>query len=206
MLESKNPDSVRFPLLTLLLVVGSLLVFLLPAAASHLFYEREQILAGEWWRLVTGVVVHFSWSHLIYNSTILLIVGWLLERENRTAFIGLVLATTLLSGLYFLFFLPEMKSFAGLSAIVSAVVVYLCLINIENMPQTRWLWIAILILFVSKVIYEGVMQQAFFVSYTSLTIRVVPSAHIIGAMVAIAMVGRSFISKLKIIKPGSESN
>lgn len=195
MAENRNPNGVRFPVLTLLLVVGSLLVFLLPTAASYLIYNREQILAGEWWRLVTGAGVHFSWSHLIYNAVILLVAGWLLERENGPRFFLLVLITSVISGLYFLFFLPEMKNYAGLSAIVSAVVVFLCLMNIKKIPETRWPWIMILILFAAKIAYESVMQQAFFVSYASVTIRVVPSAHIIGAMVAIAMAGSSFIKK-----------
>lgn len=195
MVENKNPDRVRLPFLTLLLVVGSLLVFLLPAAASYFIYDREQIFAGEWWRLVTGAGVHFSWSHLIYNAVILLVAGWLLECKNRPCFVWLVVITSVVSSLYFLFVLTEMKNYAGLSAIASAVVVFLCLMNIKENPGTRWLWIVILILFVTKVAYESVMQQAFFVSYASVNIRVIPSAHIIGAMVAIVMAGRSFIKK-----------
>ena len=192
MIENKNPDGSRFPVLTWLLVLGSLLIFLLPTVSNFLIYDREQILNGEWWRLVTGAGVHFSWSHLVYNVVILLIAGWMLERESRAQFVWLVLITSVLSGLYFLFFLPEMKNYAGLSAIVSAVAVFVCLMNIKRTSETRWLWIFILVLFAAKVIYEGVVQQAFFVSYDSAIIQVVPSAHIIGAMVAIVMSMNSF--------------
>jgi len=195
MAENRNPDIYRFPVLTLLLVTGSLLIFLLPGVSDYFLYKRDQILTGELWRLVTGAGVHFSWSHLGYNIAIMLIAGWLLERENRANFVWLVLTTSIISGLYFLLFCPEMKVYGGLSAVVSAVVVYLCLVNIIKIPEAKWLWITILIMFTAKVIYEGVMQQTFFVSYSSLNIRVVPSAHIVGAIVAITMVIKIFIEQ-----------
>ena len=132
MIENINPDDDRFPVLALLLVVGSLLIYLLPTVASHLIYDREQILAGQWWRVFTGAGVHFSWSHLIYNVVILLVAGWLLERESRIRLVLLVLVTSVLSGLYFFYFLPEMKKYAGLSAIVSAVAVFVCLMKIKK--------------------------------------------------------------------------
>ena len=195
MLENKNPDGNRFPVLTLLLVLGSLLIFLLPSIANYLVYDREYILAGEWWRVLTAVGVHFSWSHLVYNIVILLLAGWLLERESRSHFVWLVLITSVLSSLYFLFYLPEMKNYAGLSGIISAIAVFVCLMNIRKVPKTKWLWITILTIFIAKVIYEGVMQEAFYVSYASEQIHVVPSAHIIGAMVAIVMVSWSFLKE-----------
>lgn len=195
MTENQSLDVSKFPVLTLLLVLGCLLMFLLPTVSDFFLYDREKIFAGQWWRLLTGAGVHFSWSHLIYNVVILLIAGWLLEQESRARFVWLVLITPVLSGLYFLLFLPEMKSYAGLSSIVSAVAVFVCLINIIKTPEKKWLWILILILFAAKVIYEGIIQQAFFVSYDSTIIQVVPSAHIIGAMVAIVMAASSFITK-----------
>ena len=140
MIENKSIDKSRFPILTLLLVMGCLLVFLLPSASNYFLYDREQIIAGQWWRLVTGAGVHFSWSHLIYNVIILLIAGWLLERESRVKFVWLVLITSVLSGLYFFIFLPEMKSYAGLSAVVSAVAVFVCLINIADGPSSGFIF------------------------------------------------------------------
>ena len=189
MVENKSSDVIKFPPLTLLLVVGSFLVFLFPAVASYLIYDREQLFAGEWWRLVTGILVHFSWTHLTYNAVILLVAGWLLEGKNKARFLILILATGLMSSMYFVLFLPDMNRYGGLSGIASAVVVYLCLLKIRERLPTRWIWVVILILFASKVFYESVMQQAFFVSYSSLMINVVPSTHIIGAMVAVLMVG-----------------
>ena len=36
-------------------------------AREALAYDREQVAAGELWRLVTAHVVHLGWSHLLLN-------------------------------------------------------------------------------------------------------------------------------------------
>src|SRR5690606_30285485 len=37
------------------------------AVAELLRYEREAIFAGQLWRLLTGHLVHLSWTHLLLN-------------------------------------------------------------------------------------------------------------------------------------------
>lgn len=43
-------------------------------------YDRALIGEGEWWRLVTGHLVHLGWRHLWPNVVALLIIGSLFER------------------------------------------------------------------------------------------------------------------------------
>lgn len=188
MAESGYPDNYRFPVLTVLLVLGSLLSFLLPAANSYLLYDRNLVLSGQVWRLVTGVMVHFSWSHLVYNTLIMMLAGWMVEQNSRFIFIWLVLLTAILSSLYFLMFMPGMKQFGGLSGIASATVGYLCMANIRARSRGRWLWVIILVLLVAKVTFEIYSQQPVFATYTSDDIRVVPETHIIGLLVAMVLV------------------
>lgn len=45
-----------------------------PNAQSALSYQRQAILAGEWWRLLSGAFVHLSWTHLLLNVGGLLLV------------------------------------------------------------------------------------------------------------------------------------
>lgn len=182
--ERNHPDSYRFPVLTVLLVLGGLISYLLPTTHSFILYDRNLILSGQVWRLVTGVLVHFSWSHLAYNTIILVPAGWMVERNRRFIFIWLVLLTTVLSSLYFLAFMPDMKQYGGLSGIASASVAYLCMLSIRTKPRERWLWITILVLFAAKVVFEIFTQQSVFVAYSAHEIRVVPETHIIGLLVA----------------------
>lgn len=39
-------------------------------------YERSLVQAGEWWRVVTGQIVHLGLSHLVLNLVGLALVGW----------------------------------------------------------------------------------------------------------------------------------
>ena len=185
--ESSHPDSSRFPVLTVLLVLGSLLIFLSPVISSYLLYDRTLILSGQVWRVATGVLVHFSWSHLAYNSIILVLAGWLIERNSRFTLTWLVLLTAVLGSFYFVLFMPEMKQFGGLSGVVSATVAYLCMVNISARSRDKWLWIIILGLLIAKIIFEIVTQETVFASYSSAGIRVVPEAHIIGLLVAMIL-------------------
>ena len=42
-----------------------------------LAYQRTSIAAGEYWRWLSGHLVHLGWSHLGYNLAGLALIGWL---------------------------------------------------------------------------------------------------------------------------------
>src|SRR5690606_21249305 len=42
-----------------------------------LWYDRADIAAGQWWRLLTGNFVHLGWSHLWLNVGALVIGTWI---------------------------------------------------------------------------------------------------------------------------------
>ena len=71
MTDSPNDVQARgqgpFPLVTLLLVSGAGLLYLAAQRDTGflaLLYSRTALADGEWWRQLTGHLVHFSWSHL----------------------------------------------------------------------------------------------------------------------------------------------
>jgi len=47
-------------------------------------YDRTALAMGEYWRLVSGHLVHFGWGHLWPNVAALLVIGLLFERTFRT--------------------------------------------------------------------------------------------------------------------------
>ncbi|MBI5451551.1 MAG: rhombosortase [Gammaproteobacteria bacterium] len=59
----------------------ALLTLLFAAAgeqlAALLRYQRSAIIEGEWWRVVTGHLVHLGWPHLLMNLAGLVLI-WLL--------------------------------------------------------------------------------------------------------------------------------
>lgn len=178
---------VAFPVITVLVVAGSLAVFLLPDAAHWFIYDRDRVLEGQVWRPVTAHAVHFSQSHAAYNLVLFSVVGAWLEQRNRPRYAMLIGLTAVASGLYFLIFMPGMARYGGLSGVVSAVVVYLSLHEMRHGRFARAIRVTVLLLFAAKVCYEILIGQAIFAASDTTPFEVVPSAHVIGAVVAVAL-------------------
>lgn len=179
-----NLNDSRFPGITLIVVLGCLVFYLIPETTIWAVYDREQLLHGDIWRLFTGHFVHFSWRHLFFNLSVFAVLGFLLELRNRWIFLWLIALTTLSCSLYFLLFIPEMSKYRGLSGLVSAAVVYLALNEIRATVRLRFIWVLILILFLVKVGYEIFSGEAVFASGSDSDFIIVPAAHIIGAVMA----------------------
>ena len=55
MLEEKTaPLDRNIPILTVILVIGSIVIYALPDIGSIMVYDRKAIISGEVWRLFTG--------------------------------------------------------------------------------------------------------------------------------------------------------
>ena len=184
MIAAADCRKAAFPAVTFLVAAGSLVLFLLPDATHSFVYDRDLVLAGETWRLITGHAVHLSESHAAYNLILFAVAGSRLERWTGPRYAWLIGLTVLAGGLYFLVFMPEMARYGGLSGVVSAVVVYLCLQKMRQGGFVRAVWAAILLLFVAKIGYEILIGQAVFAAPDTTQFDVVPAIHIIGAVVA----------------------
>ncbi len=73
----------KIPFLTLGL--GSVLVVLywLMHGNESLFFSTSDIRNGEYWRLITGHMMHADTHHLVWNCLGLLVLGTLIERSSR---------------------------------------------------------------------------------------------------------------------------
>lgn len=113
------------------------------AAAALLRYDREAIVTGELWRLVSGNVVHLGWSHLGLNLFALAILAALYHNLFRAcdwgwALGGGMLATTL--GL--LLFEPAVEWYVGLSGALHGLFVYGALRELQAARRGAWLLLA----------------------------------------------------------------
>ena len=84
--------------------------------ADLLRYDRAAIAAGQWWRLLSGSLVHLGWWHWLFNVLSLALLVLLcperlspLEWLRRLAALGLGMSL----GLYFLS--PGIQTYVGLS-------------------------------------------------------------------------------------------
>jgi len=82
-------------------------------------YDRTGLAEGEWWRLLTGHLVHLGWGHLWPNLAALALIAALLERTFRPRdwiVVGLASAVAIDAGLYALD--PDVDWYVGLSGVL----------------------------------------------------------------------------------------
>lgn len=185
------PDSVqaatakprRLPWLTPLAAALAVVVWFWPGSADLLIYDREKILDGQLWRVVTGHWVHFNASHLLWNLVILVPAGVLLELRHAGVLRRTLLCAPLGIGLALLWFQPALGRYAGISGVASAVLVALAVYGLRTERRTRWVWAGVLFLFGAKLAAEALVGRPLSTGVVDQGIRSVPLAHLVGALV-----------------------
>jgi len=105
-------------------------------------YDRTLLAEGQWWRLLTGQLVHTNTLHLIMNGAAVVALwfvfgqNFLLGRRHPiAAYLGLVgLLSTLISVGLWLWF-PEVEVYYGLSGVLHGL---FCVGAISELFERRW--------------------------------------------------------------------
>ena len=164
-------------------------------AAEMLRYEREAVLSGEAWRLLTGHLVHADGSHLLWNILGLALVFALFAREYSPGeWLAVMLASTAAIDLGFLAFEPQLEWYVGLSGVLHGFMTagLAAWLRDRRDPLTA----GIAAIFVGKLVWEHLRGPLPFTA-GSLTVPVIHEAHsygaiggALGAMVLLARRGR----------------
>jgi rhomboid family GlyGly-CTERM serine protease len=176
-----------YPLLFAAVVVAALVVQLNPGWRDILIYDRSAIGSGEIWRLWTGHLVHFGWSHFIADAGLLAILGHALGRTHayfsRLAFAVMPLFISLC--LYV--FEPAMQRYAGLSALDLGMLFYLAGRGWQR-NWRDWFWPAILAIYVIELGLEITRggEGGGVIRFDDPSVRVATGAHLAGAAYAVA--------------------
>ena len=143
-------------------------------------YERQAILAGELWRLLTAHLIHVDFTHLGWNLAGLALVAWLFGREFRALEWALILASsTIAVDLGFLLVEPQLEWYVGFSGVLHGLMAAgLC----------AWLWRSpdsltalVATVFAAKLAWEH-FQGALPFTAGTLSLPVVHEAHTYGAI------------------------
>ena len=106
----------------LLLLAGLCITQFVPGDVARLRYERQAVAAGEWWRLLSGHVIHYDAAHLAMNLAGLALL-WLLyvgdARARHWCVVVLVAALSIGLGLYYLE--TDVVWYLGLSGVLHGV-------------------------------------------------------------------------------------
>lgn len=142
-----NVDALRQAWLTVLLIIGSVLVSLLVGFGDNIDWMRrfalvdfqvrgdsvyyagleDTLAAGQFWRLFTPALMHFSLPHILFNLLWVWVAGRGIESlHGRWVLLGLVMFSALVSNLAQFWVSGPM--FGGMSGVVFALLGY------------AWLW------------------------------------------------------------------
>ena len=84
------------PIITPVIVALAWAAYHWPVLADFLIFDRSAVLAGEWWRILTAPLAHFSASHLFWNGLVLLLAGWVVERSHRPELLFLLILPSIM--------------------------------------------------------------------------------------------------------------
>jgi rhomboid family GlyGly-CTERM serine protease len=167
----------------MLLLIGlAVYVFGGPAPES-LVFDRQAIMQGELWRLLTGHWVHTDIEHLVWNLLALGILGWMIE----TSLGHLKLYTALITGMcvvnaWVWWFIPSLDYYCGLSGILNTL---LFVILIDGWRRSRnYIFPLVVIGATAKIGFELFQSSAIF---TNTSWPAVPEAHLAGALAAVLL-------------------
>ena len=176
--------SLRLPWHTFVL---SLIVFALcvfgGTAPEALVFERQAIMQGEIWRLMTGHWVHGDWEHLAWNLMAFGILGWMIE----TSLGHLKLYSALIAGMCVVnaglwWFIPSLDFYCGLSGILNTL---LFVMLIDGWRWSRnYIFPLVAIAATIKIGFEMIQSSAIF---TNTSWPAVPEAHLAGALAAVIL-------------------
>jgi rhomboid family GlyGly-CTERM serine protease len=155
-------------------------------------FDGAAIRAGEWWRVLTGSLVHWSPQHFFLDGAAFLVAGLLGERCYHGLYPWLLLFTALAVGVAGLWCLPEdarMRGLSGVNAGQFAALVCAEWVGACRQPR-RWLYVApATVLFLTWLIY-GAVTGRFFAGTLFFPEggKVAGCAHLTGAAAATAFV------------------
>lgn len=155
-------------------------------ASQWLRYDRNAILAGQLWRVITGHFTHLGWSHLAMNLAGLALI-WAIFGSHiswrRWLMILLVGAAGTSMGLLLLN--PQLRWYVGLSGVLHTLFIAGCLAELKNHRWDSWILLSLVI---AKLLYEQVWGPVPG-SESTAGGNVVVDAHLYGAVFGFLMMG-----------------
>ena len=170
---------------------------------QSLQFDRAAIRDGEFWRLVTGNLVHWSAEHCLLDVAAFAVLGWLYEPSIRRHHVDsnrrrrrlcslpvMLLATSCGVGLTVFTLQPEMMIYRGLSGVGSGLFAIALILECGEAKgdATRWWYVLpALLVFITKLVFEVATGGLFFGTESLGDLgQPVPLAHLAGAVFASA--------------------
>ncbi|MBI3776221.1 MAG: rhombosortase [Gammaproteobacteria bacterium] len=150
---------------------------------QDLRYDREAIVYGEIWRLLTGNFLHLGIMHLLLNLAGLVLI-WMFfgARFSHGQWIVIMLVTALATGLGLLEFNPEVGWYVGLSGALHGYFVAGCMAEIRLKLREGWWLLIVITLKLAWEQWHGAMPGTASLAGG----EVIVDAHLYGAIAGLA--------------------
>jgi rhomboid family GlyGly-CTERM serine protease len=175
-----------FPYLSLLTSFTMLLFGLLPNNEQQLaalsFNYSAIVDQHEYWRLISGHLIHSSWDHLFWDLITFTVAASYLERQSRNLWVCATVVSTLILDLYLLSPLANIEYYAGISGVLYALITLAGLFWYSK--EKSLLGLLPLSAIAIKTLFELTAQNAVFVTDGW---HLYAPAHLIGASIGITL-------------------
>lgn len=176
---------VFLPLWTISIICLAIIIYLSPTLTATFIYDRQAIIEGELWRLLSGHLVHFSIKHLLYDTIGFGTAGIWIEYRGYPQFGFLCLLMAFVISVTLFIIMPTLSYYGGLSGLASGAIVYLALWGLQETLRWRVLCQGLLIVMSIKISWE-LWQNTFFLTDSTVFVPV-PQSHLIGGLTAISV-------------------
>ena len=123
-------------------------------------FNQTYFIQNDWWRLITPIFIHFSFSHLAFNALWIFILGSKIEMlDGRLLFLCLVIFSGVTSN-YIEYLWSGVSLFGGLSGVVYGLLGYCFLIELDSNKERYGLPPAVYIFMVIWLVlgFMGVLE------------------------------------------------
>lgn len=157
-------------------------------------FNRDLIIQGEYWRVLSGHLTHSNGYHLLLNSAGVFLI-WALHGEYySTKQYGLMCALLCLyCGVALFMFYPENIIYTGMSGVLHGVIIIGALIDCSKKMKTGYLLFVGVWLKIAWEFYQGADPAL----AELIDARVAIEAHLIGAISGIFVYAKLFSAHLK---------
>ncbi|MBQ0781402.1 MAG: rhombosortase [Thalassolituus oleivorans] len=165
-----------------LALVCLLIQFSSASFAGGLQFDRVAIGAGQWWRIISGHLVHLSLYHLLLNLCGLALVAYIADHRYPLLTLIAMFWLLLADGLSLYWFAPDLLIYVGLSGALHGAL----LIAIWYSPfySRRVVWVTVAIV-IGKVLWEQSPMYDDLAMASWLGGRVETRAHLFGVLAGI---------------------